>query len=400
MRQFLSLGHPDSAWKVLNSDPEAKNSADYIKYARRIRAHTADRRLRKVIRDAMSGATQGGIFHKPPVSEIEFPNEGAQQSPLGTASAALAPLTDAKHLDAFNKSMEQVRVSYGRAKPPALVEYENVFVDRHGQVWQEDGVTLIAHGKPLPAVTRADVPNIPKAIHGIKDTRGIYHWLVDRVPTFAWLLDGRHDDYAILQSDKSPAFENTTLEMLGLEGRAVPVGEAVFVERMVKARVLFAGMTFWDRVGPVFDLLKVRAAEQAKAHGVLPIDKIYISRSDAKRRKMLNESDVEAALAADGFEILSFSGIPIWHQIFLATSAKEIVAPHGAGLSHLIAAQPGAKVTEVLPISDGNYALRYNYARLSLIRGLSYRAWLEPEPDHTDNWTTNLDGFLAFLRAG
>lgn len=70
--------------------------------------------------------------------------------------------------------------------------------------------------------------------------------------------------------------------------------------------------------------------------------------------------------------------MPLWQQVFVVSSAKRIVAPHGAGLAHLVFSEPGTHITEIVPVQDGTYFLRLNYARLSLVMGHRYRGWLEP----------------------
>lgn len=126
-------------------------------------------------------------------------------------------------------------------------------------------------------------------------------------------------------------------------------------------------------------------------------DRVYISRRAIPRRPLANENVVEEQALARGFEVLDFATLPLWHQIAIASSASVIMAPHGAGLSHLIFAQPGTKVVELLPIQDGTYQLRFNYARLSIIKGHDYTAWLEPQHPRVADWEMDMDRFLPLL---
>jgi capsular polysaccharide biosynthesis protein len=212
------------------------------------------------------------------------------------------------------------------------------------------------------------------------------------------MLDDSSNAMEILLSDKSSEFEAHTLDLLDLHEKVSTVGDAAFVERLVVPRVKFEGLMYWDQVSIVFDRLKEFSDEMADQFSASPADRIYISRSDAKRRPMSNEKEIEAELARDGYEIVSFTGMPLWKQFFIASSAREIVAPHGAGLAHLIMCKPGTKVTEIVPVSDGTHKLRFNYARLSLVRGHDYRAWLEPQLGEGDSWSVDAGAFLEFLR--
>ncbi|GJE17487.1 hypothetical protein AIGOOFII_2202 [Methylobacterium marchantiae] len=295
--------------------------------------------------------------------------------------------------------MESTRRGLSSPKRPALSEYENVFVDRHGQIWLEDGAIIKTTGKEIFQARKDDVQNFETAVYGIKETRGIYHWLVDRVSNFSWMLQDGCDAFPILLSDRASPFEAQTLSLVDLGWQSYAVGRAAFVKRLIIPRVGFGGLMYWEQISSIFDRLKAYAEEMAETHSVTPSERIYISRSDAKRRPLSNEKEIEARLVSDDYEIVSFTGMPLWQQFFMASSAREIVAPHGAGLSHLVMCNPGTKVTEIIPVSDGTHKLRFNYARLSLVRGHDYRAWLEPQIGEQDSWSVDTDAFFEFLHA-
>ena len=75
--------------------------------------------------------------------------------------------------------------------------------------------------------------------------------------------------------------------------------------------------------------------------------KIFISRNDANIRKFTNEDDLFNKLKADGFEKYYLSKLSFLEQIALFAQANIIVAPHGAGLAHLIFTQPGTQLVEL-----------------------------------------------------
>ena len=81
----------------------------------------------------------------------------------------------------------------------------------------------------------------------------------------------------------------------------------------------------------------------------------------------------------------------MWHN------AEASMSPHGAGRSQLIFAKPGTQVIELLPIQDGTYQLRFNYARLSILKGLDYTAWLEPQQPQINEWQVDTSRFTPFL---
>jgi hypothetical protein len=82
-----------------------------------------------------------------------------------------------------------------------------------------------------------------------------------------------------------------------------------------------------------------------------PARKIYITRSNANYRRLLNEAEVMEFLIADGFEIIELEALPLLKQVAIFANAAVVVAPHGAGLTNLVFASPGTWVLELLSIS-------------------------------------------------
>lgn len=77
--------------------------------------------------------------------------------------------------------------------------------------------------------------------------------------------------------------------------------------------------------------------------------RIFVSRADAPKRRLLNHDRIEAMLASYGFEHVTTSGRTIAEQVGLFRDAEIIVAVHGAALAHLVFCTPGTQVIELLP---------------------------------------------------
>lgn len=77
--------------------------------------------------------------------------------------------------------------------------------------------------------------------------------------------------------------------------------------------------------------------------------KIYIPRSNALSRKILNEAELCSALVDLGFSIIDCSEIDVLRQIIIFSGAKMIIAPHGAGMANVLFCRPGASVLELHP---------------------------------------------------
>ena len=89
-----------------------------------------------------------------------------------------------------------------------------------------------------------------------------------------------------------------------------------------------------------------------------PHRKIYISREKARGRKITNEIDILQHLISCGYEIHHTEKLTFTQQVELFSSAKEIISAHGAGMSNIVFAQPGAKILELGSRLHNNLSFR------------------------------------------
>lgn len=73
----------------------------------------------------------------------------------------------------------------------------------------------------------------------------------------------------------------------------------------------------------------------------------FISRSDAKYRKLLNEKKIFDLIKNFNYKIVYSENLPIIKQIKLFQNVKNIIAPHGAGLANIIFSSNETKVVEL-----------------------------------------------------
>ncbi len=100
--------------------------------------------------------------------------------------------------------------------------------------------------------------------------------------------------------------------------------------------------------------------------------RLFVSRGDAAGRRLVNEPDVAASLAAHGFETITPGAMAYGDQVAAFRAASHVVAAHGAALAHLVVCPPGARALELFhPL----YATR-TYAVLATACGLDYAAQL------------------------
>lgn len=96
--------------------------------------------------------------------------------------------------------------------------------------------------------------------------------------------------------------------------------------------------------------------------------KIYLSRKDASRRRMVNEADMTRRLKGIGFEILQLEGMTIAEQQALLGSARVVVAEHGAALTNIVWCPANATVVDIHPTVPAMPCFKI----LAELRGLRY----------------------------
>ena len=138
-----------------------------------------------------------------------------------------------------------------------------------------------------------------------------------------------------------------------------------------------------------------------KVNGETP-RRLYISRNDARLRRVLNEKSLIPKLEALGFQRAVLGDLPIARQVALFRQAEIVVAPHGAGLAHIAWCKPGTKIIEFFPGPDGPRGrvrnATYDYWLLSQLLGLDYSCFLAgPVETRNDGFSINADLLTSAL---
>jgi capsular polysaccharide biosynthesis protein len=96
--------------------------------------------------------------------------------------------------------------------------------------------------------------------------------------------------------------------------------------------------------------------------------RLYISRSNAGYRKLVNEHQLVTELRNLGFETIALEDLPIARQIEAFSKAACVVAMHGSGLANMIFCPSDAKIIEVI----ANDFPSPDFYRLATTIGLDY----------------------------
>jgi capsular polysaccharide biosynthesis protein len=125
-----------------------------------------------------------------------------------------------------------------------------------------------------------------------------------------------------------------------------------------------------------------------------PRRRLLISRRRARSRRCLNEEALLARLAPLGFERLDLEGMAVRDQLVAFAHAAVVVGAHGAGLTNLVACQPGATLVELLP-GEGPF---HHYFLMASCLGVRHGHLIGHRPDPAcDDFTVDPDQLLALL---
>lgn len=229
--------------------------------------------------------------------------------------------------------------------------------------------------EPLLPVRSLDIdaPIIPCPADGTS----FYHWLLESLPNVLHVLRSVPDSVVLLFADSPSYVEASFREALGDETFERRTYTA---RRPVRARnVALRGFRAYSGF---VDPRDVEILQETYAHcrndSSTGPKNLYVSRSQTANRPLRRERELEAALDERGYEIIHAEDHAFQEQIRLFASAERVIAPHGAGLSHVIWMGASARVLEVLPHESVNDC----FARLSLQAGLEYDyVRCRPHPD-------------------
>ncbi len=239
----------------------------------------------------------------------------------------------------------------------------------------------------------------------------IVHWLFESiVPLLTYLESGGRDlGLGLIVNAECAGFQKITLDYLkskyGLDClEPLGAGDAVQVPDLRAAvPVPYNPLALRPPIGMAMleDLGRFIAGDTPEEG--FP-KRIYVSRNDARLRRVSNEDRVLAILEPLGFQRVILKGMPMARQVQYFRQAEAVVAPHGAGLAHTAWSKPGTKVIEFFPGLGGPRVVKNAGTGMWLIamqRALDYACYLAGPPETKDDaFAIPEDLLLHALEAG
>ena len=235
-------------------------------------------------------------------------------------------------------------------------------------------------------------------IHGHWADNNIFHWYIDCLPRLYTLVHALKIPVKLLMWKDAPKYQQESLTFL-LKGNQN--FEIVAVNRRTKFKVekyvlphfvsnsmsgyLPKNVSGWMRE-------KIWLGYNIQKGG--PKRRIYISRSNAKTRRVLNEQDLLPILTKHGFKVVRPEELSYQQQVQLFFDAEAVVAPHGAGLTNLLFAER----CQVLELHPANL-IKTHYFLLCKGLDFEYSAVMGSVGDRLENYSVDVREVEAWLTA-
>lgn len=191
------------------------------------------------------------------------------------------------------------------------------------------------------------------------------HWLTAHLPKLLLLRETGEAgglDRVVLPTQRTPAMDQT-LRLAGID----PAGFATFGDSPV-LEVERLTLLETDRFRP--ELLGLIPRALGVHDTPPPGRRVYVSRSRAGRRKLLNEDAVWPIFAEAGFERVWMEERSLPEQVALMKETAVLAGPHGAGLTNMLFCPAGCRVLEIADLSFPNP----NFYAIAAAMGHAY--WL------------------------
>lgn len=202
-----------------------------------------------------------------------------------------------------------------------------------------------------------------------------YHWITESIPRL-WLLRDQLKDLTLIfpEDFRKNVYVSESLKPFSFRDvYYLPVEKNIFARNLCLPQLkpfsecYDPAVVRWQRD---FYVSYVRKGLQLD-YGFGK--RIYVSRKLASKRRVQNESEMEAVMRKYDFSIVHCEQLSFFQQVAAFSQAEVFVSIHGAGLTNMLFIPEGSKVLELHKrMTNANDQHSLVYWRLASALGLSY----------------------------
>ncbi len=272
-----------------------------------------------------------------------------------------------------------------------VCEQDQVLLTKHGRLGPIHHNDFL--GKPLTPVPKRGGPPALALIGCGSGYRNLYHFLVERLPQLYYAADrfGLFDggELQVLVNENPTPFQRDCFAYLekahpNLTFCEVPPGERWQFDRL---HVIDNWQNYGRAAMPPEATAFIRDL-YLSAYGFTPNKpsrRIWVSRSDAKHRRLKNEEELHPILEKHGFEIFVPGAHGFEEQVRTFAEAQIVAGPHGAAFTHLIFVPDSTPLLEIFASDD----LRNMYFLMAKSQGHPYQKLVGSKSGRRDHFTVS-----------
>jgi capsular polysaccharide biosynthesis protein len=226
------------------------------------------------------------------------------------------------------------------------------------------------------------------------------HWVQRNLLKLALLEGAAYENLPLLVTGDLTAFQREYLQMLGIpEDRLIKVPRPA----VVRCRTLVVPTTLVYNPKLSLGVRWLRRRLSAWMYRGPPSDLLYLSRADARKRRLVNEDELLQRLARLGFRAVAPGQLSVAEQIRAVSRARVIVGAHGAGFANLVFAPADAAVVEINTTLKEHMTDHELLAKAAGLRRISvissHYDFTRPEPYAADaDFRVDVDEVLGALK--
>ena len=196
-----------------------------------------------------------------------------------------------------------------------------------------------------------------------------FHWFTEAIPKMIFIKEHYSPGAKFYIPFSLKDYQRITLKLCDLNFYEAK-SEVTFFYKLKAVENLYKYPGYYHT-----DLMKETARLMKKRFSTVRNKKrkIYVTRKNASRRRIINEDDVIAVLLKNDFEIFDFDLINFEKQVEILIDTEILVSLHGAALTNMLFMETGSTIIEFLPkkvINDKCYfilagTMKHNYYYVS-----------------------------------
>lgn len=247
---------------------------------------------------------------------------------------------------------------------------ESQFRRQDGHLWLRDGETERRPGSYFLGFT--------PAVHNYA------HWITECLPFWVYYAQNLKKTGTKLVVSHLEKFHLEALDLLEIAQDDLMVassGRYLFEQFLVPSQV-----ALWSPPGIVSSAAD--AVFERAMQGRTPSTeryRVYLSRSDATTRRLLNEAVIMTILDRYGFHSIRCSELSFREQVLTMAASSVVIGSHGAALGNVVFCRPGTQVLELFP----EYCVQPHFRALCARASLSYGYVLGTSFEHENSRVAN-----------